>query len=217
MCAAIGGAIESAEAVGCAAPTTEHAYIPSILRRIKRIDDDVFRPIEHARIGDVAPGLSRGVINEYAGTRGEGGCAVAGVGADDFAIVQHNDSGGMSFGAWWIREFRPRRGRAVLKVARNENAAVRRVNDARVHLVRVGRIERDPKNRMTEAMDRLPGSALIGRRNNLSVVISRIQRAVGETRALVEIVNIRRRSIERVGRRMLCNAVHGIGVVPRVT
>jgi hypothetical protein len=50
---AIGRAVESAEAIRCAAPTTKDAHIPGVLRRIGWIDHDVLCPITHAGVGNV--------------------------------------------------------------------------------------------------------------------------------------------------------------------
>jgi len=50
---AISRAVESAEAIGCAAPTTKDANIPGVLRRIGWIDNDVLCPITHAGVGNV--------------------------------------------------------------------------------------------------------------------------------------------------------------------
>jgi len=66
MRTAICRAIEPTEAVRRAAPTTEDAHIPSVLRRVGRINNDVLGPIEHARIRDVGPRLHAGIVDEHA-------------------------------------------------------------------------------------------------------------------------------------------------------
>ena len=68
---AICRAVESAEPIGWASPTTKDAHIPGVLRRIGRIDHDVLRPIMHAGIRDIGPGAGRRIVNEHAGTRGK--------------------------------------------------------------------------------------------------------------------------------------------------
>lgn len=45
MSAAVGGAVDAAESVGCATPTTEYAYEPGVLCGVIRVDDDVLGPV----------------------------------------------------------------------------------------------------------------------------------------------------------------------------
>ena len=80
---------------------------------------------------------------------------MARVGAEDLAVVQHDDGGGMALGARRVREFGPRGGGAVLDVAGNENSAGGRMNDTGVDPIRVGGIEREPEDRVPEIVQRL--------------------------------------------------------------
>lgn len=217
MRAAVGGAVEAAEPVGRAAPTTEYAYEPGILRRVVGIDDDVLRPVEHSWIGAVGPRLSDRIKEEDAGAGSEGRCAVAGVGAEDFAVIEHDDGCGMTLGAGRIGEFCPSRRSTVLKVARNEDSAGGGVDHAGIHPIVVGWVESEPEDGMAEVVDGLPSHSVIRGENDFAVGIDVVERAVGKARALIEIVDVGCCRIERASGRMLNDAIHGVGGVAILT
>jgi hypothetical protein len=96
---------------------------------------------------------------------------MARIGAHDFAVIQNDDGGGMTFGARGIGKLRPRCSRPILNVVGNKNAAGGRADDTGVHAVGIRRIDCQPEYRMAEIMQRLPVSTLIGRRDDLPIRI----------------------------------------------
>ena len=114
--AAVAGAVKSAEAIGRPSPPAEHAYIPSILIGIGGIDNNILRPVEHARVGHIVPRSCCRVVDEDAGARRENRGAVPGEGANHLAIVEGNDGGGMSLGARRGGQLGPCGGSAILNV-----------------------------------------------------------------------------------------------------
>src|ERR1035437_5047725 len=69
---------------------------------------------------------------------------------------------------------------------------------------------------MGEIVDRLPGSPLIGRRDDPSVRVRIVQRAVGEAGALIQVVNVGGGCVECVAGWMFNQTIHGIGVMAGV-
>ena len=65
-------------------------------------------------------------------------------------------------------------------------------------------------------MQRLPGNALISRGDDFSIRVRAVQRAVGETGALIQVVNVGGGGVERVGGGVFDQTIHGIGVMAGV-
>jgi len=141
---------------------------------------------------------------------------VAGVGADNFSVIQNDNGGGVAFRARWIGEFCPCSGGPTLNVVGNKNTAGRRADDAGVHAVRGRRVDCQPEDRVVEVVDRLPGSALIGRCDDLSIRVRGVQGAVGQAGTLVQVVDVRGGGVERIGAWVLNQTIHGIGVMAGV-
>jgi hypothetical protein len=69
---------------------------------------------------------------------------------------------------------------------------------------------------MAEIVQRLPGNALISRRDDFAIRVRAIQRAVAEAGALIQVVNVGGGGVERVGGGVFHQAIHSVGVMAGV-
>src|SRR5689334_10731097 len=67
LLAAIGRTIESAESVRRAAPAAVDAHVPRALRRVVRVNQNVFGPVTHARVAAIQPRRAAVRADEDAG------------------------------------------------------------------------------------------------------------------------------------------------------
>ena len=122
----------------------------------------------------------------------------------------------MTFGARRRGELHPGRGGAEVDVVRRVHAASGRADNARVQALGVGGVQTHPEDRVAEGMQRLPCGALVGGIQYLSVGIRRIEKRVRQTRAGIEVVDVRGRGVENAALRVLHDAIDRVARVAGV-